>query len=290
MISSKTEIPVSQTQSHVKDIYLCQVNKRVSCGACCGLYNRVDASKNLMEKVLKDRTARFLTVPRTMESILDFGRKTERRESSVLKYPDFHHCPYIGLIGLEPSRAGCLLHPQSPGNNNIDYRGLSYYGGFACSTYFCPASRYLSPEIKRIIQYAADDWYIYGLTITEKTLLEAFFTEIERLLNRPVKARDFIFNPQAILSVRDFLYLKVSWPFRPDTHKGPCNYFFKDRKYQNPPVIYGISNDYRSRYHIIFKELVSTFHSAKSLQQAELTIHAITNRIIRSISGMRICR
>jgi len=279
MNSSETAITVSRP----RDIYLCQVQNRISCGACCGLYNRVDASKHVLKKILKDRTESFMKVERTMESILEFGRETELRESNVRKYPDFHHCPYIGLIGLEQSRAGCLLHPRSEGNNGIDYRGLSYYGGLACNTYFCPASRLLNPEIRLIVQLAADDWYIYGLMITEKALLESFYKEIELLLNRPITAWDFRDNPQAIKAVRDFLYLKVDWPFRPETHTGPCSYFFKDRKYQKPPVIYRIPDGYLSRYHIIFQELVSTFNSIESLQKAESIIHSILERTIRSI-------
>lgn len=285
MIFTKTEMIVSPPQSHVEDIYLCQVNQRISCSACCGLYNSVDASKHALEKVLMNRTARYLKVQRTMESILDFGRETERRESNVRKYPDFHHCPYIGFIGSEQSRAGCLLHPRSSGNNNIDYRGLSYYGGFACSTYFCPASRHLSPEIKRVVQHAAGDWYIYGLMITEKSLLESFFKEIAHRLNRPVTACDFLDNSQAIQAVHDFLYLKVDWPFRPETYQSPCNYFFKDHKYRKPSVVYDISDPYISPYHTIFQELVSSFDSLEILRQAESIIDSILSNAEDAISS-----
>ena len=73
------------TQSHHRDVYLCQVGNRISCSACCGLYNRVDASKLGLKKILKNRTESFLKVERTMESILEFGRETELREWNLRK-------------------------------------------------------------------------------------------------------------------------------------------------------------------------------------------------------------
>ena len=276
-----TETAITEAQHHSD--YLCQVRSHVSCSACCGLYNRIDASKDTLETILKNRTNAFSKVERTLESILAFGKEVELREAIVRKYPDFHHCPYIGLIGQKQSRTGCLLHPLSVGNNGIDFRGLSYYGGLACSTYFCPASRHMSSEIMRIIQLASDHWYIYGLMITEKELLEAFFKELEQFLNRPVTSRDFKYNPGALKGVRNFLYLKDNWPFRPNPHTGPCNYFFNDRKYQKSPVTYHLPDASRSRYDFIFKELVSAFDSKESLQNAESAIHSILENISQAI-------
>ncbi len=268
---------------HPEDIYLCQVNECISCSACCGLYNRADASKHALEKILSDRTETFLRVERTMESILEFGREIELRESNIRRYYDFHHCPYIGLLGVEHSRVGCLLHPRSEGNNEIDYRGLSYYGGMACNTYFCPAGQHLSPEIKLIVQHAADDWYVYGLMITERALLEAFFKEIQYRLGRSITPWDFKDNPKGIKAVRDVLYLKVNWPFRSENDQGLCHYFFKDRKYQKPPVAYRNCDIFLSRYHKIFQELISSFDSADSLNQAESIIDTYLNNVVRCI-------
>lgn len=157
------------TKSQHTDVYLCQVRNGLSCSACCGLYNRVDASRLSLKKILKNRT-------------------------------------------------------------------------------------------------------------------ESFFNEIEHRLNRAVTVWDFKDNPRAIEAVRDFLYLKVDWPFRPETHTGPCNYFFEDQTYRKPPVIYGISGGYLSSYHIIFQELVSAFHSMESLKQAESIIRSILERTTRSLS------
>ena len=119
-------------------IYLCQANKEISCGACCGLYNVADPSyESIMEK-LTWRTDTFLHVKRDMDAILAFKEEVEDREPQERPFPEFHHCPYIGLVGKEHSRVGCLLHLLLDENKSIDFRGLSFYGGMACRVYFCP--------------------------------------------------------------------------------------------------------------------------------------------------------
>ena len=124
-------------------VYLCQVGERVSCGACCGLYNIADLSQRSLEVMLTEQTEEFARVPRTTEAIEAFQKKIEGWTPPQRPFPDFYHCPFLGLIGLNGRRVGCLLHPAAAGNNGIDWRGLSYYGAMACRTYFCPSVRHL---------------------------------------------------------------------------------------------------------------------------------------------------
>lgn len=138
-------------------VYLCQVNETISCGACCGLYNVADASRDYLAHMLLERTRRFAAVPRTTDGIDAFGREALAMETRQRPFPHFHHCPYVGLIGEESSRVGCLLHPLGTGNHGIDFRGLSYYGGLACHSYFCPATHQVKPDYKRVLRAAIDD-------------------------------------------------------------------------------------------------------------------------------------
>ena len=136
-------------------VYLCQVDENVSCGACCGLYNCPDASRAYLQERLAFRTERFREVPRDTDAIDAFREQMERRESRQRPYPDFYHCPFLGLVGRENSRVGCLLHPLAEGNQGVDLRGLSFYGGLACREYFCPSHRNLPPVYKTIIKSVA---------------------------------------------------------------------------------------------------------------------------------------
>jgi hypothetical protein len=91
-------------------VYLCQINELVSCGACCGLYNFPDLSCETLLNSLRKRTFEFAKTPREVSAILRFGEKSHRQIQNNSPFPEFHHCPYVGLIGAELSRIGCLLH------------------------------------------------------------------------------------------------------------------------------------------------------------------------------------
>ena len=134
-------------------VYLCQVGETVSCGACCGLYNVSDITRHTLSGRLENRSALFRSVSRTVQDIDRFAREIAFLESDQRPFEKFHHCPFIGLIGDRLSRVGCLLHPMADGNHGVDFRGLSYYGGMACRTYFCPATHGMMPRYKKVLRH-----------------------------------------------------------------------------------------------------------------------------------------
>ncbi len=96
-----------------------------------------------------------------------------------------------------------------------------------CSMYFCPTCRAVPERYKSILRAAADDWYIYGLVITESETINCFFENAEKkagMLIRP----DMADNPDFCEAVRSFMNLKTEWPFRKD--EVLAGYFFNDRK------------------------------------------------------------
>ncbi|MBW2107975.1 MAG: hypothetical protein JRI36_04815 [Deltaproteobacteria bacterium] len=268
------------TQPVPGGVYLCQVNESVSCGACCGLYNVKVPSFKALQGMLARRTADFDVLPRTMDAILDFQTQTEATACSTRPLPDFHHCAFLGLVGKKRSRVGCLLHPMNPGNNGMDFRGLSFYGGLACNAYFCPSYHQLSASVKQIVTAVSTDWYTYGLVITEAQLLEAFFSHVEARIGRPLVKKDVLGNPEASQGVRDFLSLKLTWPYRKKDSCALIHYFFKDGLYQRPPVDYPSIAGQESRYDVIFRQLHSFFESALQLHQAE----ALLDRMVEGLA------
>ncbi|MCK4619574.1 MAG: hypothetical protein KAT52_06490 [Desulfobacterales bacterium] len=259
-------------------IYLCQVNEEISCGACCGLYNVADPSYESMMEILTWRTDTFSRINRNMDTILAFKKEVEDREPQERPFPEFHHCPYIGLVGKELSRAGCLLHPLLDENKGIDFRGLSYYGGMACRVYFCPTYYHLPAAFKEIVRETASNWYAYGLVITETKLLNTIFEEVENCLNRPLTKNDILKNKNTLEAVRKLLDLKINWPFRRRSSSGPTNYFFEDQLYSRPPVNYETIGKSASRHDTILQELESQFNSANELHTAEDLIDGLINQ------------
>ena len=263
--------------------YLCQVSTQVSCGACCGLYNVADASMDALTDMLAERTERFASVSRQTQAILDFGEQISAGLDPNRPFDDFHHCPFIGLIGCNHSRVGCLLHPLSTGNNGIDFRGLSYYGGLACRVYFCPSCRELSPDIKKCIREIAGNWYEYGLIVTESRLLNTIFNEVAARIDGPVIAERILVSRLCVDAVGDFLRLKIDWPFRSKLVSGPCNYFFTDLRYPRPATEYNLRIGAPSRYDSIFRELDSVFGSAPELHRAEQIVEDLIDQIVAGI-------
>lgn len=267
-------------------VYLCQINDTVSCGACCGLYNVADPSREHLTRMLRDRTRRFARVPRTAEGIDAFALENQTRESQTRPFPQFHHCPFTGLIGPALSRVGCLLHPLGEGNNGVDFRGLSYYGGLACHSYFCPATHQLKPRHKKVLRAVIDDWHLYGLVVTEGDLVGALFHEIETRTGRPVAMEQFIDTADARRRLIELLRLKIDWPFRPSQTDTPCHYFFFDVSYDKPAIAYERLGLPPSRHDTILRELVSEFHCAEDLRQAEQCVGNAIAAVVRALGAI----
>jgi len=221
------ELPCSSLDPETPGrVYLCQVRPGVSCGACCGLYNVADASRPMVYEMLKKRTELFASVNRNYDDVLAFADKIAGIESQNRPIEDFHHCPYIGFMDTDPVSPGCLLHPRASGNNGLDLRGISYYGGMTCNMYFCPSCREIPERYKKILRYAADDWYLFGLLITESEVIKCFFENIEKDIGRLLDPDKTTFSDDFYVTVRSFTNLKIEWPFRKNGIL--ANYFFKD--------------------------------------------------------------
>lgn len=264
-------------------LYLCQVNASVSCAACCGLYNMADTGKAHMTALLAERSRLFAETPRSIGGIDGFARRLLSTESQNRPFSDFHHCPFIGLIGEDMDRVGCLLHPLGAGNNGIDYRGMSYYGTMACRTYFCPTHQHLPAVYKQLLRLVVNDWYLYGLVVTEIKLLEALFGLVENSLAKPLDAKALLGKPQARKKLAEMLALKCNWPYRTAETATLCHNFFADDHTPRPAVDYHASAGAPSRYDAVFVELGAAFCNSDQLQQAERLVERHIQAVVSAL-------
>ncbi len=259
-------------------VYLCQVSETVSCGACCGLYNIPDAGRPALTDRLRRRAVAFRETPRTAAAIDRFGA-AEAADAAGGPYRDFHHCPFVALIDGN-RRVGCLLHPQGEGNAGIDWRGLSYYGGLACEIYFCSTYTRLSPAHKELIRRAADDWYEYGLVITEHRLLTALFEAVETGLGRALEPADLDGRPAAVEALRRVIGLKVRWP---DRRTPLCHAFFFDLAENRRPIDYPALGRTGSPWDTVLRELNARIDTPKNLADAEARLSATVDPLVRAL-------
>jgi len=243
-------------------VYLCQV-RYLSCGACCGIYNFYYTSRKIFFDIIIDRTLRFENVKRDMESILEFGENETKKIDSFGKkpFPDFHHCPFAGFMDSGCKKPGCLLHPLSEKNQGVDFRGLSYYGGLACSSYFCPTYYNVSAERKFMVRNSLEDSYSYGLVITEDKMINNIFDIAEKKRGKKIFPHEV--SNEAMIKLEQILKLKLDWPLNAIC-RHPANYFFGDAQSTDE-----IFNFEKSEFYYILKAVKALIKCENDLLDAE---------------------
>lgn len=267
-------------------VYLCQISSNVSCGACCGLYNIKNPSEENLKNILQRRTSIFRDTLRTETAIDEFAVFVAGTESRYRPLESFHHCPFLGFPDKNNPAVGCMLHPLADGNNGVDYRGLSYYGGYACRSYFCPTVHQLSAECKKTLRLAAPNWYLYGLLITEVELLRRFFEIVESRLGKPVDAESVRKSSKAIKAIKKLFYLKTAWPFRTDEENALANNVFQDQAYEFTwdSIDYHKLNLEPSIWTPVFHALHSEFASAENVINAEMQLDGLVDQLIHGLT------
>jgi hypothetical protein len=166
---------------------LCQRGD-ATCGACCGLYNRLDHSRAAVAALLERRTRAHAGAPRTMEGFRAAAKAVAEDEEPPL-FPSVRICPLLGYLDDARTRVGCLAHPLSTGG--VDLRDCGAYDGKICETFFCPSHSWLSEEEAEIVATScARDPYLYGVVVTDVPFLRAVLLGVAALAGRKVTAGD----------------------------------------------------------------------------------------------------
>ena len=252
-------------------VHLCQPDAGKSCGACCGLYNYADSTRASLVRRLRMRTARFRANVRGIEDLPAFSEQTLQAEDQTKRYEVIYCCEYIGYLDPEEKRVGCLLHPFQ--NDGADLRGVSFYGRELCDGHFCPSYHYISREEKLALLHILDDWYLYGLCLTDIDLVKEYFRLIsDGVYQMPAPDR-FRSGPLREAAQR-FFSLKLTWPFRSPAVNRMGKYYFDGSQYMINHIDYEGLGCERSKFDKIFLSLSSEFNSRDDLAAAERLIQA----------------
>jgi hypothetical protein len=145
-----------------------------------------------------------------VEGVLYFSEKHREREKSHLLDPEFYACEFVGFLNEEETRVGCMLHPHARGNGGRDWRGLSFHGAMACQGFFCRSYRELNPVQKEIVLSTVNDWFLFGLVISDADFIHSFFRLVEE---NHIDPATLLTTPVSKL-VHEFFHWKIDWPYR----------------------------------------------------------------------------
>ena len=259
-------------------LHLCQPDSAKSCGACCGLYNWEDHSRETLESLLVKRTELFFSLGE--RPYISLYRRLSRDLSTGQEICEtIYNCEYLGFVDRDRNRVGCLLHPVLHGS--MDLRVHSFYGVELCAGHFCPSFTYLTTMEQEAVIRAIDDWYLYGLVITDIDLVKEFFTIIQNRLGERIRYGR-LGDPGVTSALHDFFALKERWKYRSCENRLGKYYFF-EAEYRIARIEYerrwGIKP---SRFDKILVSLSSEFRTEEEVREAEDVIEGKVEGFIRS--------
>lgn len=248
---------------------LCQPGKGKSCAACCGIYNYTDSSPASLSERLGRRTELFHKLGGITQDLELFGRIVAHKEDQRRRFAQIHCCPFVGFLDRQERKVGCLLHPGQ--NGGADRRAASFYGGTLCRDHLCPSHHFLTQLEQEVLIEVIDDWYLYGLCVTDIDLVKGYLCRVADRLGWTPKAEMFCV-PAVRKAARHFFGFKMDWPFRSNQTNRFGRFYFDGSQYMIRPIDYASLGCERSSYDGIFLSLSSEFRGQKELRQAEALI------------------
>lgn len=184
-------------------IRLCQ-RAQASCGACCGLYNVEDHSREALTAELWRRTRALARVPREEAAFRRAAAELAAGAASPL-FPSVRNCMLLGFLDPAGARIGCLAHPLATGG--ADLRAAGVYDVLTCDAFLCPSHAWLSEEEAQLVELGAGGWHLYGLTVTDVPFLRACLGAVAARTGARVERRHLEHAP-FLRALRRLLALK----------------------------------------------------------------------------------
>ena len=256
---------------------LCQPDKGKSCGACCGLYNYVDSSRSSLEHRLRERTERFHKIVKSPVDVELYAKETLAAEDFRKRYEVIHCCEYLGFLDKDKKKVGCMLHPEQ--NSGVDLRDCSFYGQELCAGHLCPSHYFIPQSLSQILIKIIDDWYLYGLVLTDIDLVVQYFRLIADRIGAELKPE--VFDNENLKNIAlEYFGWKLDWPFRSLETNRLGKYYFDGSQYMISHIDYEKFGRNISPLNSILLSLCSSFENTTELEAAEGMIWANIEKFI----------
>lgn len=259
--------PIKLTMSSSSEIMvLCQPDERKSCGACCGLYNYVDSSRGALTERLRARTKRFRELVKTPDDLKRYADATFAAEDFTKRYEVIYCCEYLGFLDDTEKKVGCLVHPMQM--SGVDMRTVSFYGRDVCAGHLCPSHHFIPRSQQLILLKIIDDWYLYGLCLTDIDLVVTYFRLIANRVGQEIKPD--VFDRRELKDIAlEYFGWKTTWPFRSPSANRLGKYYFDGSQYMISHIDYEKFGKEISPLNSIFLSLSSEFQNGDELETAE---------------------
>ena len=254
----------------------CHPDKKKSCGACCGLYNYENFNRETVTAALVFRTELFNAMQPKGGDLEQFRDAVAKNDLRPKLLEDIYTCEFIGFIDDARSRVGCLIHPRL--NDGADMRDHAYYGAETCGEHRCTAYNYLSESEARPVIEAIDDWFLYGLCITDIDLIKGFYKEVSDLMCKTLSPVTIVELPEALYAFRLYLSLKENWPYRRGRRRFG-QYVFETGSYRVADIdweMLGVEKPPEAR---ILRSLGSEFKNAAEVNEALRMIRGLVEEV-----------
>jgi len=215
---------------------------------------------------LRERTRRFHERVNQPSDVDVFARQTLAAEDFSKRYDVIYCCEYLGFLDADEKKVGCLLHPEQHHGN--DLRGCSFYGQELCAGHLCPSHYFIPLHQSQILIKIIDDWYLYGLCITDIDLVTTYFRLIADRIGRELKPEMFE-APSLRKIALEYFHWKTRWPFRSRETNRLGKYYFDGSQYMISHIDYEKFNRDVSPLNPIFLSLASVFENAEQIRKAE---------------------
>ena len=249
-------------------INLCQPDETKSCGACCGLYNWEDHSRETLELLLWKRTELFFSLGEHPD-LEKYRSLSEELSPGPKLCETIYNCEFLGFVDREQKQVGCLLHPSL--HNGVDFRTCSFYGAKLCEEHFCPSFNHLTTVEQEAVIISLNDWYLYGLVITDIDFVKEYFKHVQNRLGDSIRI-ERLKNAEVKRALREFFGLKEYWKYLSKESRFG-KYYFSQAEYQISRVEYEKKWGMKpSRFDKIFVSLSSAFNTEADVLEAEAII------------------
>lgn len=171
---------------------LCQPEKNISCGACCGLFN-LELKPKEYRSLLLERTKNFQEIVsfQIRHTIPEYRQKREKLEKEISRKDEtIYNCPFLGYLDTSSSRIGCMIHPAITGDPLS--QNFSFYGTSICQGYDCKnKERKFALEWEKIFQEIACN----SIEYSQLSGNHIFISRIEKFfLSKGILGEDMFIN------------------------------------------------------------------------------------------------